>query len=98
MKHEALDMRRWERMESLRLGSFDPRIMLGCYGDWEDWRSNGAIEGDLAKVLADYNFFVPRLSYPTWPQDHLDEEEKDRWAEVLLKDRKRKKFLALQKN
>lgn len=99
MEHEGRDTQRWERMESLKLGSFDPRIMLGCYGDLEDWYNDHNIEDDLVGNLVDYNSFVPCLSYIIWPQDHLDEDEKDRWAEVFLKGRERKKeFLTSQKN
>ncbi len=99
MEHDALDKQRWEHMESLRLGTFDPRIMLGCYGDWEDWSSSGDItEVSCVDKLRSYtDFFMPGLDYLSTPQDHRVKEETDIWAQVILKDSERKEYLALQK-
>lgn len=99
-RRTAEDKQRWERMESIRLGTFDPRVMLGCSGNWDEWLDGGElsdVEEDGISGLTDYADFIAPLTYPSWPRDHLDDEEKDTWLEVVLRDRMRKKFLASQK-
>ncbi|KAJ3565114.1 hypothetical protein NP233_g7848 [Leucocoprinus birnbaumii] len=92
----AKDKQRWDRMESIRIGTFDPRIMLGSSGDWDTWLddniSDYTEEGE--ESLLKYCQFIPQLTYPSWPRAYLAEEEEDTWEEVIRKDRKRAHFLA----
>lgn len=94
------DEKRWEHMESLRLGTFDSRVILGCSGDWDQCFDGGElsnVEEDGILGLDDYTEFIACLKYQRRPRDHLFEDEKDTWAEVVLRDQKRKEFLASQK-
>lgn len=95
---EPEDDERWERFEDLRLGTFDPRIVLGCSGNWDDWFDGSElsdVEEDQIKNLVTYTGLMPLFTYPRWPRDHLDEDEMDTWKDVELKDRRRKAFAAL---
>ncbi|KAF9453626.1 hypothetical protein P691DRAFT_800263 [Macrolepiota fuliginosa MF-IS2] len=95
----AEDKQRWDRMESIRFGTFDPRILLGVSGNWDEWLGDGElsdVEG-VEDILLYYVQIVAALAYPSWPRDHFDRidgEEMDPWFEVMLKDRKRKQYLA----
>ncbi len=111
MEREAPeDKERWGRMESIRLGTFDPRVMLGCSGNWDQWLDDGQlseVDDETEDTLVEYCRVVPCLTYPSWPRDRLnevaeegevdDEGEIDTWRDVMVKDHKRKLALASQK-
>ncbi len=42
-KERVSNLQRWERMESLRFGTFDPRVMLACSGKWDDCFGGGEL-------------------------------------------------------
>ncbi|KAF5362439.1 hypothetical protein D9756_002414 [Leucocoprinus leucothites] len=100
MKHStSKDKERWDKMESIRIGTFDPRIMLGSSGDWDKWLDENLSDADEEgeDALREYCQFIPQLTYPSWPRDYLMNEEEDTWTEVIMKDRRRVRFLASRK-
>lgn len=101
---KAKDKQRWERMESIRVGKFDPRIILGCSGDWDTWLDGGDlsdVEDDQIGRVTDYTQLMAIVTYQRWPRDYLsrasDDEPIDTWKEVEEKDQKRKKLLNSRK-
>lgn len=88
------DEERWERLENVRLGTFDSRIMLGSTDDsWNQIFSLANKGGDL-HVFKEYHKLIPNIDNQSCPQAWQDFEP---WQPVMKKYQERKDFCASQR-
>jgi hypothetical protein len=85
------DEARWERIEAVRLGTFDPRIMLGSTDD--SWNEVYALcgKGGSGQVFNEYLELIPNLDHQDCPQAW---QYFGSWEPVKKKYEKRKRALA----
>ncbi|KAJ3569508.1 hypothetical protein NP233_g5002 [Leucocoprinus birnbaumii] len=89
--------KRWRRLQSIRLGSFSPRIMLGCVldRDLDRWMDNGdmfeysADLDDLEEFGESWLYTTPIVINPTEPRGFCtyDGNPYGNWEEVDCKNR-----------
>ncbi|KAF5343970.1 hypothetical protein D9756_011434 [Leucocoprinus leucothites] len=83
------DEERWTKVEAIRLGQFDSRIMLGCMGDRGRWADHDILDYELDPIILRNS---PRITYTPQQISHTRRDQgvilfiRARYGKKLRKD------------